>query len=327
MINLNKELPSVSVLMSCFNGSRWIDKAISSVLDQSFSINEFVIVDDGSTDDSLEVILKWVEVDKRIKVIKKNNTGLADSLNVGIRSCSSKWIARIDVDDIWHKNRIETQIEVLLKDKNLEFIAGSMIEIDDNGNDIKKYQYPKNHKMLRHNLLSLKKFPPHSSVLFKKSLAMQLGLYRGVIKRAEDHDLWLRMSEVTRMYCCNESITYIRKHEDQISNESNGRTQQRDAFIGICCGYARLLGIKEPANYSDNDFNEFKIKVDKIFDHYYFYEFYPTTQVIKNLLKGKVDSSSGLNLIHFIYQPYQYLFRRSYLKRISLNILTKIKEK
>ena len=73
MINLNKELPSVSVLMSCFNGSRWIDKAISSVLDQSFSINEFVIVDDGSTDDSLEVILKWVEVDKRIKVniIKK----------------------------------------------------------------------------------------------------------------------------------------------------------------------------------------------------------------------------------------------------------------
>jgi len=326
MINLNKEHPSVSVLMSCFNGSQWIDKAISSVLDQSFYINEFIIVDDGSVDNSLDVISKWVEVDKRIKVIKKNNTGLADSLNVGIRSCSSEWIARIDVDDIWHKNRIETQIEALLKDKNLEFIAGSMIEINDSDNNIKKYQYPKNHKMLRHNLLSLKKFPPHSSVLFKKSLAMELGLYRGKIKRAEDHDLWLRMSEVTNMHCCNESITYIRKHENQISNESGGSTQQRDAFIGICCSYARLLGIKEPVNYSDSDFDKFKILLDEVFDDYYFYEFYSTTKIIKNLLKGRLDWNEDVILRHFIYQPYQYLFRRSYLKRISLNILTKFKE-
>ena len=98
---------TVSVLMACFNGANWIEEAIVSVLNQSHSIDEFVIVDDGSTDNSFEIVRQWSDTNNNIKIIHKDNTGLADSLNVGILACSCDWIARIDVDDIWHKDRLK----------------------------------------------------------------------------------------------------------------------------------------------------------------------------------------------------------------------------
>ena len=113
-LNINNNL-SISVLMSCFNGEQWIEEAIRSVLNQSHPIDEFIIVNDGSTDKSLEIIKDFSEKDPRINFIDKNNTGLADSLNVGIQKCSSEWIARIDIDDIWHVDKIVNQVAVPLE--------------------------------------------------------------------------------------------------------------------------------------------------------------------------------------------------------------------
>jgi len=319
----NKKFPSISVLMSCFNGTRWIDKAVTSVLNQSHAVQEFIIVDDGSTDDSLKVISRWAQLDKRIKVVPKDNSGLADSLNFGIGLCTSEWIARIDVDDLWHEDRIKNQIEVIVSNKNIQFISGSMIEIDNYDNQIKHYKYPEDHKQLRNRLLALKGFPPHSSVMYKKSLVEKLGLYRGQIKRAEDHDLWLRMSEVADLNCSNKSVTYIRKHEAQISNESSGLTQLRDAFISVCCAHARSQGLEEPISYSNVDFDKFEVELDKVFEDFQFYRFFSMTRFIKSLLKGKVNRQSDVSLRYAIYYWYPYLFRMHYLKRMATNILNK----
>ena len=319
-LNINNN-PSISVLMSCFNGEQWIEEAIRSVLNQSHPIDEFIIVNDGSTDKSLEVIKNFSTEDPRIKIIDKNNSGLADSLNVGIKKCSSEWIARIDVDDIWHIDKIINQVRIITKTKNINFISGSMIEIDKYGKNIKTYKYPKKNKKLRQNLLSLKKFPPHSSVIYKKSFVEEVGMYRKIIKRAEDHDLWLRMSEKANLICCNHSITYIRKHDDQISNEFGGKTQNHDAFISICCAYARLLKYKEPIYYSTSDYDQFKELLNKTLINYNFYEFFEVKTYLKSLIQGIKTDDFQISTVAIPNVIYQYFFRKKYLKKIAFHIL------
>jgi len=309
--------------MSCFNGAMWIEQAITSVLNQSHYVDEFIIVNDGSTDNSSELIKHWSEIDARIIILDKENSGLADSLNAGISVCSSDWIARIDVDDIWHHDRIKNQLDVVMADYSVQFISGSMIEIDIDGKEFKHYQYPQGNKELRRHLLSLKKFPPHSSVMYKKSLVEKLGKYRGVIRRAEDHDLWLRISEVTNLHCCNKSVTYIRKHEAQISNESNGLIQHRDAFISVLCSHARSLGYQEPVNLSKQDFSKFKIELDEVLNRFQFYDFFLMTRLIKNILTGKSQAKLRVSMRHAFYYFYQYLFKYYYLKRVAMNMLKK----
>jgi len=319
-----KKSETVSALMSCFNGAQWIEEAIVSVLNQSHPIDEFVIVDDGSTDNSFEIVEKWSGKNNKIKIIRKDNTGLSDSLNVGIRASFCDWIARIDVDDLWHKDRLKNQIEISSKDKDIQFVCGSSIEINSQGQEIKHFKYPTKHKVLRNNLLSMKKFPAHSSVIYRKSLVEKLGFYRDCKKISEDHDMWLRISEETELICCNDSITYVRKHEaPRISTINNGLTQQGDAFTSVCCAHARLLGIEEPINLSNFDFDKFQIEKDKVLNKFQFYEFFLFVQWIKKIFNFDKKIPKGVKIRYSLYFCYIYFFRFYYLRRIAKNILNK----
>ena len=102
----------ISVVMSVFNGENWLKYSVESILNQTFSDFEFIIVDDGSTDSSINILNYYNSIDKRIRIIRKNNTGLADSLNLGINSAKSEWIARIDCDDKSDLTRLENNIIV-----------------------------------------------------------------------------------------------------------------------------------------------------------------------------------------------------------------------
>ena len=90
----------ITVLMSVYNGERFLKDSISSVLNQSFTEFEFIIINDGSTDNSINIIREFSFIDKRIRIINKQNTGLTNSLNKGIEIANGKWIARVDDDDV-----------------------------------------------------------------------------------------------------------------------------------------------------------------------------------------------------------------------------------
>jgi len=92
--------PTITVLMSCYNAERWLDEAVRSVLNQTFDNFEFIIIDDGSVDGTLSLVRRYASTDSRIIVVAKQNTGLSDSLNVGVQMARGKWIARLDADDL-----------------------------------------------------------------------------------------------------------------------------------------------------------------------------------------------------------------------------------
>lgn len=249
--------PKISVLMSVYNSERWLAASIESVLNQTFGDFEFIIVNDGSADGSGLLIKQYAEKDSRICVFDKQNTGLADSLNYGIARAKGEWIARIDADDLCMPDRLQKQMEVAESRDDIVLIGTGLTLIDDESIPFKKYRYPHQHKSLLRSLVSLDRFFAHSSVLYRTRSVRDVGGYRARILRAEDHDLWLRLSEVGLMYCVEEPLVQIRKHSNQISHDENGERQLVDSHVAIVSYWLRRAGQVDPVNASLEEFEAF----------------------------------------------------------------------
>jgi len=297
--------PAISVLLSGYNGARWLDEAINSVLSQTLGDFEFIIVDDGSTDNSPEIIKRYAAQDARIVVIAKNNTGLADSLNVGIQRARCEWIARLDADDICEPARLEKQLAKARVNPGLVFIGSGLLEIDENGNALKTYRYPDRHALLTRNLYTARKFPAHSSAFYRTDVVRTIGGYRPRIKRAEDWDLWLRLSEVGQFAAIDEPLVRLRKHSDQISHDESGRRQIIDARVAIACYWLRYHGFHDPIAADDGVFQSFYAWVENRLEQEGTFEFYDYIARVKTSVAEMNKSPSALLVAtrHIIGEP------------------------
>jgi len=305
-----QQAPEITVLMSCYNGSRWLDEAIKSVLNQTFDNFEFIIVDDGSLDNSLSIIKHHSEKDSRIVVITKSNTGLADSLNVGIGQARGEWIARLDADDICEPNRLEKQLALAKDDPRLVFIGSGLLEIDENGNGVKSFKYPEHHALLVKNLYSARKFPPHSSAMYRTNVVREMGGYRPRIKRAEDCDLWMRMSESGELGAIKEPLVRIRKHAGQISHDEAGRRQKVDSRVAMTSYWLRRLGFPDPVAADDIMFESFHGWVADRLSQEQFFELWDFIKVVKEKVVEITQSPISIFLIiKFILGKPHFFFR------------------
>jgi glycosyltransferase involved in cell wall biosynthesis len=306
-------MPTVSVLMSVFNGERWLTEAIKSVLDQTFTDFEFLIVNDGSTDGSIKIINKFADQDCRIRILDKSNTGLGDSLNYGIERACGEWVARIDADDLCEPQRLAKQIEVVRADKDLVLVGTGLTLIDQHGLAGKAYQYPVRHKHLVKQLAGGGPFFAHSSAMYKTKVARELRGYRNQLSRAEDHDLWLRLSERGKIGCVRDSLVYIRKHGDQISHYESGRRQVVDSHIGRMTYLSRQIHNKDLLDgMSDSTFDELskwvEIEIEQA-GYFAFANFISELKTIVSMQKSEADKlivlvkcffSSPLNMVYWL---------------------------
>jgi glycosyltransferase involved in cell wall biosynthesis len=244
--------PLITVLMSVYNGEQWLEESIMSVLVQTFTDFEFIIVNDGSTDRSLDIINKFTQLDDRITVVNKTNTGLADSLNYGLRVSNGKWVARLDADDVCMPERLHVLHEYVNSSHDLVLVGSAFIEIDKTGSLGRKQKYPSNHVKLIRNLERHKRFFPHSSAFFKADAAREIFGYNTRIVRSQDHDFWLRLSDKGKVACLNKPLVKIRFHNDQISNEESGVRQLYFDYASTICHFLRKNKMLDPSA----DFNE-----------------------------------------------------------------------
>lgn len=259
---MGKRSPVISVLMACHNGERWVADAISSVLSQSFADFEFVVVDDGSSDSSREIIEDYAARDPRVKLLRKAHTGLEDSLNRGIDMASGEWIARIDADDLCEPQRLEKQLAYASHREGLVFLGSGCFEIDETGTVIRTHRYPRSHWGLVRRLRRAQAFPPHSSAFVRAEALRRLGGYRTSVKRAQDWDLWLRLSEAGVMECLPDPLVRIRKHAAQVSLERAGREQLTGAFAAIASYFLRGWGWRDPLNGRIDETTSFRAWVE-----------------------------------------------------------------
>lgn len=184
----------ISVIMPVYNAEKYLKESIESILNQTYKNFEFIIINDGSTDDSLKIINYYAAKDNRIRIISRENKGLVYSLNQGIKLAKGKYIARMDADDISIIDRFEKQIKYF--DKNEVDILGSFMKYfgDITENDLSQ-ECNMNSNINDQNceIAFLKSCALcHSSVMMKKSIFRNLIEYNCNFSHGEDYDLWLR---------------------------------------------------------------------------------------------------------------------------------------
>lgn len=178
--------------MPTLNGARHIREAIDSVLAQTFSDFEFIIMDDGSSDDTESIIRSYH--DARIVYVKNKETlGLTKSLNACLRMARGEYIARIDDDDIWfHPSKLRLQILHLDAHPRTVLIGTWFIAVDRHGEEQYKQYYPTSDKDIRGQMLFLNPFA-HPSVVFRTGAALALDGYDERYRYVQDYDMWMKL--------------------------------------------------------------------------------------------------------------------------------------
>ena len=183
-------MPQVSVITTIYNGAAFIDRAVSSVLNQTFANFEYIIVNDGSTDNTLELLNELATKDPRIQVISLSRVGRIDALNTAVRRARGEYIANIDIDDLAFCNRLEAQIKALEQDPNIGVIGGAYRIKNDIRNEVFDRTPPTSHEALLK--LMVKQIPfAHSVATFRKRAWEQAGGYKPLAN--EDLMLWYEM--------------------------------------------------------------------------------------------------------------------------------------
>jgi FkbM family methyltransferase len=208
--------PAVSVVMSVYNGQAFLAAAIESILSQTFRDFEFLIIDDGSSDKTPEILSTCAKQDGRIRVVRHENKGRAVSLNIGIELSKSPYIARMDADDISLPNRIKEQLEFMERHPEVGLLSGTYERINSEGRVLDTIRLlPRDAEikvaMLVYNPMC------HPAAMMRREVAIACGEYRKAFLDADDYDLWLRMSERSQLANLEQPILQYRVHSNQVS--------------------------------------------------------------------------------------------------------------
>jgi glycosyltransferase involved in cell wall biosynthesis len=217
--------PKISVVMPVWNGERYLREAVESILNQTFHDFEFIILDDGSTDRTPEILAEFAARDSRVRVIRLAHEGIVIALNRGVAEANAQWIARMDADDIARPERLARQWEALRKNPEAVLCHTHIHIIGD-----RKYVTPAGRFIRTKALLALRlcfQCPiVHPTVIFSKAAFIECGGYVPEERHAEDYGLWGRLLMTGEVIGCAEPLLDFRVHADSISKIKSD-TQQR----------------------------------------------------------------------------------------------------
>lgn len=245
----------ISVVLATRNGSKWLDRALGSVLSQTEMDIELIVVNDASTDNTGQKAKEWALKDSRIRVIElTENVGPGKARDRGIREAKGDYIALIDDDDFWiSKDKLTLQKKYLNEHKECVIVGAYQTQLVDENEKILKYYYnPKTDAEIRQSILIKNKFVT-SSVLFRKDAYMKVGGF-APLYLAEDYDLWLRIGLIgtfanitgadTTYTVRESSASKKRKHElyrSILNIVWKNKNKYPNAFLGLTYSVGRVL--------------------------------------------------------------------------------------
>ncbi len=267
---------TVSVILPVYNCELYIKEAVDSVLNQTFSDFELIIIDDCSTDSTMTIVKSYK--DSRIKLIEKEkNSGYTDSLNMAIKLAKGKYIARMDGDDICLPERFQIQVK-FLEDNPEIILCGGAIQIIGTEEVL---QHPSNYDEIKVKLCFGNSFY-HPTIMAKKEILLE-NSYDKNFEPAEDYDLWTRLVSLGELANLEEVLLLYRFHENQISNlKSNYQIT-----VGYASQYRMFLSFN--LNY-DKKVYEIMHRTFKIQEKYSFIDFKNSLHFLNSLQKANEKS-------------------------------------
>lgn len=208
-------MPKVSVILPVYNGERFVRESIESVLGQTFTDFELIIINDGSTDGTGEILNSFT--DSRIVLIERENRGLIDTLNEGLSFAHGEYVARIDADDVMLPERLAKQVAYLDEHPKVTVLGGWAEIINETGEVVGSYKYPPiGRKGLRAYVLKHNPFI-HPTVIFRREAILRLGGYRQY-RHIEDYELWTRVLAKYRGANLPEILIKYRVHGESVTS-------------------------------------------------------------------------------------------------------------
>lgn len=221
----------VSIIMPVYNSSKYLDRSIQSVINQTYSNYELVIVDDGSTDNSKDIITKYRSNVNTIKYIYEENKGIAGARNTGINNANGDYIALLDADDTWRRDKLESCVNAISNNLSVGFIYSAFNVIDEND------------KILYSSILDINATPDDIfknlvlrkiniaavTVLFRKKCCDSVGIFdeSKEIMGVDDRDLWIRISSKYKCLYIPKILASWRKHPQNYSGQKDIMIQAR----------------------------------------------------------------------------------------------------
>lgn len=261
-------IPFITIILPAYNGANSIKKAINSVLAQSYTDWELLVINDDSSDNTEDIVLDFLERDNRIKYLKnEHNLGVQKTRNLALEIAQNEYVAEIDQDDEWlDKDKLKKQVEFLENNQDYVLVGTGVIVVNEEGIEIARYLMPETDVEIRAKILRANCFI-HSSVMYRTKKVKDIGGYT-VEKMSEDHDLWLRLGRVGKFMNFQEySVQYCFSPKGYNSQDKFLRLKQN------------LLFIKEHKDFYQNSLSAFMLGWIKIL-------FYPIFNLLPVRLKG-----------------------------------------
>lgn len=243
MKKTEEDFSLVSVIMTVYNDVQFLEKSISSIIQQTYSNFELIIIDDGSSHNKIrDIVLNFA--DKRIKYFKVHHSGVTRCLNLGIGISKGKYIFRQDADDYSDSKRIYKQVEYLNNHPEVGMLCSvaNIIDMNDTLLDVSQFHPFVNEYLEKTNPII------HGTVVFRKTILAENGLYNDLFPICQSYDMWLRLSRKTEIHMLKEPLYYFRKHQN---SHTTINYKENEVYRGIIRNiYINECLVKEVSNYN-----------------------------------------------------------------------------
>lgn len=231
--------PKISVLMPVYNGEKYLDTAILSILNQTFNDFEFIIIDDCSKDKSLRMIKEFAKTDKRIITLRnKKHLRATKTLNMGLKFARGKYMARMDADDWSYPDRLQKQFDFMENHPEVG-VSGGAIEIcDSNLNILNNRRYPLSDTAARKIIFRYSPFA-HPATIWRKDMIDKVNGYNDDIPLSQDYELYFRIGKICKFGNIPDVLLKLRTHDDS-SSIIVGRYQEQFALYTRIKAYLEL---------------------------------------------------------------------------------------
>jgi glycosyltransferase involved in cell wall biosynthesis len=330
MVSHQSTVPKISVVMPVYNGERYLREAVESVLDQSFSDFEFVIINDASTDKTGEMLSEFARQDERIVILQnEENLGLTGSLNKGIDRARGEYIARQDADDISLPERFKKQVALLDSNPEVVLVSCNIEKINAEGNPLGIMKRSCSDNLVAWYLLFYNRLAGHSQVMFRRKTFNMLGGYSKKYPYCEDYELWCRMTGVGTVTILPEVLLQQRFHATSVSVMK--QAEQKQDVLNLARWNIKQLSNLDLSLAEIEDLNTFWMghtKLAKFLDLFNLGRFNAQLQDILTIFVQKKSPEPASNLLEnelkaaigrqFVYWSNMYSFKNKLFKKSEL---------
>jgi glycosyltransferase involved in cell wall biosynthesis len=221
---MSEHIPEITVLMPAYNAGPYIREAVDSVLSQTYRDFELMIINDGSNDDTREILESYT--DPRIKLVHQENMGLVKTLNKGLSLIKSKYVVRFDADDVCYPHRFQEQYDFLKANPDYVLVGGEADYMDEHGNFIFLYKF-KEYEDEEIKAAAFRECPfIHSSVMFVRQAVIDAGGYNPRAITFEDHLLWHNLAAYGKMKNMHHPLIKVRFNPESVTIDEKWRGQE-----------------------------------------------------------------------------------------------------